>query len=475
MLQSTGLEAEYSRRTYSRTFHLSGCVDSLSASIPVTGSLRVSGRVVSLPGMILRPTRPFHTWTCRNVLIYLGSTIQDRILQSLHYGLKPGGALVLGSAEMIGDRSDLFAIADQQRKIFLKKQVLSRLGIEYVPADGMSPDMPDLGVPIPFPRAAALDLEGRAARILRDLYAPAGVIVNDDMPVLHLHGQTTFYLEPAQGEASLNLMRLARPSLIYSLRTAMDRVRETKHPATEAGVRAQYDGVTREITLRVIPLGDGARSYLVLFEEPGKTGLEAQGPAAPATSPDQEGGSAGLQLVHAQRENTQMREYLRKVTEQYEAATEELRAANEEARSSNEELQSTNEELRTAKEELQSSNEELTTVNDELKNRNKELRLANNDLTNVLGAATIPILMVDMDLRLRRFTPAAERLLRLASADIGQPNADVQHGFQMLDVNEKLRHAINHLEIHHWPAHHATQRSPYCQPQPRARSPAGCN
>src|SRR6202034_594692 len=112
------------------------------------------------------------------------------------------------------------------------------------------------------------------------------------------------------------------------------------------------------------------------------------------------------------RELAQTREYLRTVMEQHEAATEELRAANEEARSANEELQGTNEELRT-------SNEELLTVNDELKHRNQELAVTGNDLSNILNTATIPIAMVGMDLQLRRFTPAAGRVLGLVAGDIG--------------------------------------------------------
>lgn len=386
--------------------------------------------------------------TCRNVLIYLGSAVQERVLRSLHYGLNPGGILVLGSAETIGERSDLFANIDQEHKIFSKKALMGRLGLDLRPTDGRVAEMLDLGLPL-TQVSTEIDLEVRAARVLRDLYAPAGVIVNDDLQVLRFHGQTSFYLEPARGEASLNLTRLARPSLVHPLRAVLDRAKQTKGPVTESGVRVEHAGETQEITLRIIPLDDTPSSYLVLFEEAKKKDLPNRMARPPVVHPDQEPVAADQHLARANREMSQMRDYLRTITEQNEAATEELRAANEEARSANEEMQSTNEELRTAKEELQSSNEELTTVNDELKHRNEELRLANNDLTNVLGAATIPILMVGMDLRLRRFTPAAERLLSLASSDIGQPIADLQHVFQVSNVNDKLRHAIEHLEIHH--------------------------
>jgi two-component system CheB/CheR fusion protein len=133
--------------------------------------------------------------------------------------------------------------------------------------------------------------------------------------------------------------------------------------------------------------------------------------------------------------------------EQHEATTEELRAANEEASSTNEELQSTNEELRTAKEELQSSNEELTTVNDELQHRNQELNIASNDLHNILNAATIPIVMVGMDLRVRRFTPAAERLLGLVPTDIGRIITDIRYTFEVADLKDMLAATLQTLTV----------------------------
>ena len=119
-------------------------------------------------------------------------------------------------------------------------------------------------------------------------------------------------------------------------------------------------------------------------------------------------------------------EYLQSVIAQQEAANEELQSANEEVQSANEELQSINEELETSKEEIQSSNEELATVNDELNNRNAQLSQANNDLLNLLGNIQMPIVMLGSDLCVRRFTPAAEILLKLTAHDVGRPLADIK-------------------------------------------------
>jgi two-component system CheB/CheR fusion protein len=388
--------------------------------------------------------------SCRNVLIYLGPAIQERILPTLHYGLKQGGILVLGTAETIGARSDLYATLDKEWKIFGKKAVPSKLGIELPPSDAVSRSFADVHSQLSPQIPAFVDIEARTSRILRDLYAPPGVVINEDMQVLHFHGQTSFYLEQSQGEASLNLLSLVRESLLFPLRGAVERAMEKKEPVHETGIRVEHNGQMREITLRVIPVSEGVSSYLILFEEQQRASSEdTEAVVAKLSQGIPEPGTLELQLSHSQREIAQMRDYLRKVTEQHGAATEELRAANEEARSSNEELQSTNEELRTAKEELQSSNEELTTVNDELKHRNEELRLASNDLSNILTAAMIPIFIVGIDLRLRRFTPSAERLLNLHASDIGQKITDVQYSFIVPNLKDMLVSASETLEVRH--------------------------
>jgi two-component system, chemotaxis family, CheB/CheR fusion protein len=380
--------------------------------------------------------------SCRNVFIYLSPVLQQRVLPALHYSLKPEGLLILGSAETVGSRTDLFGILDHENKIYVKKGVASAFrpsGIPPVHVPAPSAPAPARRV---FPIPTLLDLEAKGARILRDLYAPAGVIVNDDLQILHVHGQTAAYLAGIPAETSVNLLRVAREELVTPLRRAVASALEKKQPVQQSGIQVNYDGQTREINISVIPLSDDTHCCLVLFEDEAQGGI-----SAPARDVSQEPNPAEVQLSYAQRELAQTRDYLRQVVEQHDAATEELRAANEEARSSNEELQSTNEELRTAKEQLQSANEELITVNDELERRNRDLSVASNDLTNVLNAATVPIVMVDMNQRLRRFTPAAERLLSLGTGDVGRRIIETQYSVRIPGLEEMLTETIRTLEV----------------------------
>jgi two-component system CheB/CheR fusion protein len=169
----------------------------------------------------------------------------------------------------------------------------------------------------------------------------------------------------------------------------------------------------------------GVRFFLVQFLEVSPAGPP---PAPPAPAPTDH------QVIQLQQELTALREYLQSVIEEQESTNEELKSANEEILSANEELQSTNEELQTAKEEAQSANEELSTVNEELRHRNAELGRVNNDLVNLLHGVGIPIVMVSRDLRVRRFTPPAEKVFNLIPTDIGRPISDIKSKLDVEDL-----------------------------------------
>ena len=188
----------------------------------------------------------------------------------------------------------------------------------------------------------------------------------------------------------------------------------------------------------------GVRCFLVLFEEAAPPPPpEPAPPAADAGTVRQ----AGLvqQVTQLQQELAATREYLQSLVEEHESASEELKSASEELLSANEELQSTNEELQTAKEETQSANEELATLNDELHHRNLELAQVNNDLVNLLGAVMLPIVLVSRDLRIRRFTPMAEKVLNLIASDVGRPISDIKPNLNAPDLGELIGRVIDTL------------------------------
>ena len=356
---------------------------------------------------------------CRNVLIYMDVPLQRRLLAVFHYALNPSGHLMLGQAETVGSQADLFAVVDKKYRIHRKKSASSVRAPAPFPTD-FSATLPRKGAA----QIAAADtgLQMEASRIILDRYAPAGVVVDSDLQIVQFRGQTGAFLEPAPGEASLNVLKMAREGLLFGLRSALHAARKTKQPVRKEGLQVRSGSAFTPVAIDVVPLmATGRMHYLVLFEErPGRVLGDPSSRTKGAGRPPTERGKVML----LQRELAASRDYLQSIIQELEAANEELQAANEESLSSNEELQSTNEELDTAKEELQSTNEELNTVNEELHARNDELSRVNSDLMNLVASVQIAIVIVSHDLRIRRFTPMAEKVLNLISSDL---NRSISH------------------------------------------------
>ncbi len=350
--------------------------------------------------------------SCRNLLIYLRAASQQRLLRILHYALAPSAHLFLGSSETVGEGPELFTAVDRKYKIYRRKHVAAQAGLDV--SFGV-PRLPEV-TPPSAPVRPTLNLQGVADRKVLELYAPAGVVLNEDHEILQFRGRTGAFLDPAQGTATLNVLKVVRFELHVALKRALDQAVTTEQRVT-AEVTYATGGRSVAVTLDVVPLSDPdtrARCLLVLFQ-PMAAAREAPLPA-PGPAP-----ALGLRIQELEGELALTHEYLQATIEEKESTLEELKSANEELQSSNEELQSTNEELETSKEELQSTNEELTTVNDELQSRMIELSQSNDDLHNVLSGVDNAVVIVGMDLRIRRYTAAAEKLFRLVPADVGRP------------------------------------------------------
>jgi two-component system CheB/CheR fusion protein len=385
--------------------------------------------------------------SCRNVLIYMDSSMQKRVLPVLHYALNPGGYLFLGSSENVSPFAELFDTVDSRHRIFRKSAAVGHnVPVEFgsfATGDGR---LRRHGAEEGGPLWSALDVQREADRIVLGRYAPVGVVVDETMTVLQFRGRTAPFLEPAPGMASLDLFRMLREGLLAEVRTAVNQARAENAIVTRAALWAANGEPTQPVRVEVIPfkvLPSNVRFFLVLFQGPA-----APEKAAPTARPVEPRVAAESQVNQLQQELTAMREYLQSVIEEQESTNEELKSANEEVLSANEELQSTNEELQTAKEEAQSANEELATVNEELRHRNAELARVNNDLVNLLSGVGIPIVLVSRDLRIRRFTPPAERLFNLIPTDVGRPISDIKPNLEVPNLSVTIAGVIDSLAPH---------------------------
>ncbi len=384
--------------------------------------------------------------SCRNMLIYLEPVLQQKVLPILHYALKPGGWLWLGSSETIGADRSLFEAKDVKHKLYSRKAGFHPGAGQFPRRAGDAAYRPPFTPVTARPGDRTADLHREADRILSGKFAPPGVLVSADLEILQYRGETGRYLTPAPGKASLNLLKMLREGLLVPVQAVVAQAGEEQTPVRKEGLRVKSNGGHLEVAVEVIPVGGRAGDkggFLILFEDAGGAGWERRPPdptshpeagtalAAPAAAADRDAERLAQELAST-------REYLQSVIEQQEAANEELQSANEEIQSANEELQSLNEELETSKEEIQSSNEELATVNDELNNRNTDLNRVNNDLVNLLGSIQMPIVMLGPDLRVRRFTVAAGKQLNLIPGDVGRPFGDLKLNFVPLPDLEPL-------------------------------------
>jgi two-component system CheB/CheR fusion protein len=374
--------------------------------------------------------------SCRNLLIYMNSDLQKRVLPLFHYALKPGGFLFLGTSETPGESTRLFTTIDRKWSLFQRMEGDERT---KMPPGFALPDQSRSlwNDPQTSPKRSLREI---AERTLLEQYAPPGVIINEQGDILYFHGKTGKYLEPASGDASLNVYEMAREGLNMVLPTAVRDSIKRQSTTVHTGIQVKTNRAIQVINVHITPLPQSL--LMITFEE--VTVLEPT--ALDETEADDNGEQD--QRVHAlQQELNSTREYLQTTIEELQSSNEEVKSSNEELQSTNEELQSTNEELVTSKEELQSVNEELVTVNTELRTKIDQLSRANNDQKNLLASMEVGTIFLDHELHILRFTPAAEKVLNVLESDIGRPLGHLTSTIVTLNLVEIAEGVLHDLQI----------------------------
>jgi two-component system CheB/CheR fusion protein len=397
--------------------------------------------------------------SCRNVMIYMNSDLQKRLISLFHYALLPSGKLFLGTAEGLGEPEHLFTALDRKAKLFQRKEDLlapPRASINRFMVNSMPNDKTRVNL-TPQKSGSKLPLREVMEQALLKQIAPASALVNAAGDILYLYGRTGMYLEPAAGEAGVqNILEMAReglrPSLIHALRTTAT----SQNACYARNLKVKTNGHFTLVNLAVHPVSTTEFSsadepviasnlssllYLVTLKEaPPATQLPSL-PENAALAPD-----AQAQIERLMLELRNKDAYLLRTHEELESSYQELRSSNEEMQSTNEEMQSTNEELETSKEELQSVNEELSTVNVELQSKLSDLARLNSDMNNLLAGTGIATVFVDLQLRILRFTPAARYVIHLIETDSGRPVSHITSNLiNYTTLDEDVRSVLNTL------------------------------
>ncbi len=373
--------------------------------------------------------------SCRNLLIYLNRAVQERLVETFHFSLRPGGFLFVGAAETPDSKADLFTLFDKTAHVYESRPVGSRLPL---PIGDQS-----LTVPNPAPRQPELRLQDRISPIelhhrLLERYAPPSVVVTEEHNIVHMSERLGRYMQIAGGEPSRDLLRVVRQELRPDLRAGLHQAIRQRAVIEIKGVKAILEDGERRVDITVRPAlhdADPPRGFLlVTFDER-----------------DEKLGEAAVRIaaepydVHSEEELLRVKVQLQATIEQYETQVEEAKAGNEELQAMNEELRSAAEELETSKEELQSVNEELTTVNQELKIKIDELGLTNNDFQNLINSSDIGTIFLDRGLRVKLSTPAANQIFNLLRTDVGRPLSDITSHLLYDDLHRDVQQVLDDL------------------------------
>ena len=357
--------------------------------------------------------------SCRNVMIYLNRVAQDRIAETFHFALNPGGFLFLGSSESVDAATDLFSTYSRENHIFQSRLAIPR-------AYPIPESVPTFRIDAP-PTKASQEQEnkiperisfGDLHQKLLEEYAPPSLVINEEYDILHISERAGRFLQITGGEPSKNLLKLIRPELRLELRSALYQATQRQSSVEARGLKIRMGEHVETVNIHVRPIlrnGNIAKGIILVMFETTATESEKE---IILTSDE----PVARQL---EEELIRLKNQLRSSNEQHEYQQEELRASNEELQAMNEELRSAAEELETSKEELQSINEELRTVNQELKVKIEEATLTSNNLQNLINSTDIGTIFLDRGFRVVLFTPAARKIFNLIPADYGRPLSDI--------------------------------------------------
>ncbi len=385
------------------------------------------------------PFLHLHLLSCRNLLIYFEPILQKRVLETFSNALNPNGILFLGEAETINGYDDRFTAIDPKWKIYRRKPyapstlirestVPPRQGRDFVPIKVQPPKGPSINE--------------KAEKMLLSEHTPPSLIVNGKNEVIYFHGRTSKYLEHTPGRASLGIRDLLREDIRYAVMSAINKTRSTGKPVIDEAIQVHTNGGASFLNITVRPMEgkEPVSDFLVVFDE--KTvpqGILRGKPELSIAS------NIETRIDELEKELIRTKENLRSTIEQLETSNEELTSTNEELQSNNEELQSVAEESETGKEELNSLNEELLTVNSELERKNQELSRTSSDMRNFLNSVDEATIFLDIDMRIRRYTPLMERIMNLLPGDVGRPIQDIAMKLRYEDLITDFKEVLDTL------------------------------
>ena len=386
--------------------------------------------------------------SCRNLMIYLGHELQNRLIPTFHYALNPNGILFLSPSEGIGNHTELFSVVNRQWKFYRATHSSASTYMRITNPSILETSHNSKALEKITKTNKEINVSESMPKLLAQFFAPASVITDFKGHIIYVHGDTGKYLRPALGEASINIIDMAREGLNLELRAAIYAAANKGVLTLNREIQVKTNGGFTTVSLSVRPVPNSNNHHnqlLVSFQDVAQPKKTSRKPVAKTAEL--------VRIEELEHDLLYLKESYQVNIEEQQAFNEELKSANEELQSTNEEMQSSNEELETSKEELQSVNEELITVNSELQAKIEQLADMQNDMKNLLDNVNVGIIFLDQHLVIRRFTREAVRLYRLIASDVGRPLNDIKSVVEVNDLLVAAQHVLDSLipyerEIH---------------------------
>lgn len=269
-------------------------------------------------------------------------------------------------------------------------------------------------------------------------FVPPAIVINKSYELLHTFGDLNDFLQVPIGKVDLNIMNHIREDLSVAIGTAIHKTLKDNKEVVYKDMLIKRSDKLICLNLIVRPIIESSTEFkdllLIVFSQ-----------CKPKDNQDKDFEKFDMgKKVHQRIEDLELE--LKYTKESLQATIEELETSNEELQATNEELIASNEELQSTNEELQSVNEELYTVNSEYQNKIEELTELNNDINNWFNVANIGTIFLDLNLRIRKFTPAIERFINLLDSDVGRPIKHISYNFKNDTFFEEIEKVLKTLK-----------------------------
>lgn len=210
--------------------------------------------------------------SCRNVMIYLNHVAQERVAETFHFALNPGGFLFLGSSESVDGATDLYASYNRENHIFQSRQATPRAYPIPESVPNFQIDKPRLSVSLEQETKVLERISfGDLHQQLLEQYAAPSLVVNEEYDIVHVSERAGRYLQISGGELSKNLLKLIRAELRLDLRAALYQAAQRQAPVEARGLKMNVDDHPETINIHVRPVlraGDTARGFILVLFEP---------------------------------------------------------------------------------------------------------------------------------------------------------------------------------------------------------------